>query len=303
MESLLRQDPTERPDFEELRGWLRSLVRSAPEPDAGFAMLPMAEPDPARLPVVRRRGELHGRHRNPAAPRKARTPRSLGRTLLLGILVLLAGAVAYAVLFMPRADETGSQGQPGTAPTSPKESKSQGPSQVPTGTPESKPAPQTTATTPAPQATAPPGYTVQQDPEHFEIAVPEGWERRSVNEAGQVRYVSGQFVLTVVPGRDKVEGNPDPAAYQKDKEQELTPYRTSTWSSVGDVKTTKVGQQLRATGRYTWIDGTGRNVFARNFVVALAGSYHVVMVTGPEDEQGKVTEVFEKATASYKSGG
>ncbi|MHC5904512.1 cytochrome P450, partial [Streptomyces sp. S6] len=35
VESLLRQDPTERPDFEELRGWLRSLVRSAPEAEAG----------------------------------------------------------------------------------------------------------------------------------------------------------------------------------------------------------------------------------------------------------------------------
>ncbi|MFG2984262.1 protein kinase [Streptomyces sp. NPDC048258] len=298
VESLLRQDPTERPDFEELRGWLRSLVRSAPEPEAGFAMLPMPEPDPARLPVVRRRGELHGRHRNPAAPRK---PRSLGRTLLVGILVLLAGAVAYAMLFMPRSADPR---EPGAgAQTPPKQS----PSHVPTGTPESKPAPQTTTPPPtaptAAPAPAPAGYTTQQDPEHFEIAVPDGWERRGINEAGQVRYTGGQFTLTVVPGRDKVEGNPDPAAYQKDKEQELTPYRTSTWSTVGDVKTTKVGQQLRATGRYTWIDGTGRNVFARNFVVALGGSYHVVMVTGPEDEQGKVTEVFEKATASYKSGG
>ncbi|MZD09461.1 protein kinase, partial [Streptomyces sp. SID5785] len=35
VESLLRQDATERLDFEELRGWLRSLVRSAPEPEAG----------------------------------------------------------------------------------------------------------------------------------------------------------------------------------------------------------------------------------------------------------------------------
>ncbi|MEU9142629.1 serine/threonine protein kinase [Streptomyces sp. NPDC048349] len=297
VESLLRQDPTERPDFEELRGWLRSLVRSAPEPDAGFAMLPMPDPDPARLPVVRRRGDLHGRHRNPSAPRR---PRALGRTLLLGILVLLAGAVAYALLFMPRS--AAPEGPGGTAQTPPRQS----PSQVPTATPESKPAPQTTTPPPtatAPAAPAPAGYTTQQDPEHFEIVVPEGWERRGINEAGQVRYTGGQFTLTVVPGRDKVEGNPDPAAYQKDKEQELTPYRTSTWSTVGDVKTTKVGQQLRATGRYTWIDGTGRNVFARNFVVALGGSYHVVMVTGPEDEQAKVTEVFEKATTSYKSGG
>ncbi|MFD5623916.1 protein kinase [Streptomyces yangpuensis] len=300
VESLLRQDPTERPDFEELRGWLRSLVRSAPEPDAGLGVLPMPEPDPARLPVVRRRGEVHGRHRNPTAPRK---PRALGRTLLVGILVLLSGAVAYAMLFMPRAGVPAEQDGPGE--TTAHASSRPGPSQVPSGTPESKPAPQTTgpAASQAPPAPAPPGYTTQQDPEHFEIAVPEGWERRGINEAGQVRYTDGSFVLTVVPGRDKVEGNPDPAAYQKDKEPELTPYRTSTWSTVGDVKTTRVGQQLRATGRYTWIDGTGRSVFARNFVVALAGSYHVVLVTGPEDEQTKVTEVFEKATASYKAGG
>ncbi|MFE0578930.1 protein kinase [Streptomyces sp. NPDC058874] len=300
VESLLRQDPTERPDFEELRGWLRSLVRSAPEPDAGLGMLPMPEPDPTRLPVVRRRGEVHGRHRNPTAARK---PVALGRTLLVGVLVLLAGAVAYAMLFLPRAGVTRDQDGPGetTAHTSPRP----GPSPVPTGTPKSVPPPATTgpAASQAAPAPAPPGYTTQQDPEHFEITVPEGWERRGINEAGQVRYTDGSFVLTVVPGRDKVEGNPDPAAYQKDKEPELTPYRSSTWSTVGDVKTTRVGQQLRATGRYTWIDGTGRNVFARNFVVALGGSYHVVLVTGPEDEQTKVTEVFEKATASYKAGG
>ncbi|MGW7108709.1 protein kinase [Streptomyces xanthophaeus] len=302
VESLLRQDPTERPDFEELRGWLRSLVRSAPEPEAGFAALPMPEPDPARLPVVRRRGDLHGRHRNPAAPRK---PRALGRTLLVGILVLLAGAVAYAMVFMPRAGE---EGRGGAAP-SPSQGPTGGPatpgasSGTPTGTPESKPAPQTATSPAAPAAPAPAGYTSQQDPEHFEIVVPNGWERRGINEAGQVRYTDGQFALTVVPGRDKVEGNPDPAAYQKDKEQELTPYRTSTWSTVSEVKSTKVGQQLRATGKYTWIDGNGRSVVARNFVVALGGSYHVVVVTGPQDEEGKVTEVFEKATASYRAGG
>ncbi|MFD5203974.1 protein kinase [Streptomyces sp. NPDC058375] len=76
VESLLRQDPTERPDFEELRGWLRSLVRSAPEPEAGSDVVTLPAPDASRLPVVRRRGELvrrrrgrfgggtaHGRHR------------------------------------------------------------------------------------------------------------------------------------------------------------------------------------------------------------------------------------------------
>lgn len=308
VESLLRQDPTERPDFEELRGWLRSLVRSAPEPDGGFAMLlPMPEPDPARLPVVRRRADLHGRHRSAEHPHK---PRALGRSLLLGILVLLAGAVAYAMFFMPRSAEP-QAGQraagvkpPATSAQSPGQTPSPGKSQSPSAgaprpsasPPESKPAAQT-------NAPAPPGYTTQQDAEHFAITVPNGWERRGINESGQVRYVDGDFALTIVPGRDKVEGNPDPATYQKDKESELAPYRSSTWSSVSDIRSTKVGNQLRVTGRYTWIDGNGRSVVARNFVVALGGSYHIVLVTGPLDQEGKVTEAFEQATASYKSGG
>ncbi|MET7529163.1 serine/threonine protein kinase [Streptomyces goshikiensis] len=298
VESLLRQDPTERPDFEELRGWLRSLVRSAPEPDGGMGigMLPMPEPDPAKLPVVRRRGDLHGRHRNPAAPRRRRP---LGRTLLVGVLALLAGAVAYAMVFMPRsggAEEPQNAGKPvpqQSPSRSPAATKPQPQPEQSGGTPQSKPAPQT----------APEGYTIQQDPEHFEIAAPQGWERHGVNEAGQVRYTDGAFTLTVVPGRDKVRGNPDPATYQKDTEPELNAYRNSTWTTSGDIKSTTVGQQLRVTGRYTWHDANGRSVFARNFVVALGNSYHVVMVTGPEDEQDKVTEVFEKATGSYKSGG
>ncbi|MCX4541797.1 serine/threonine protein kinase [Streptomyces sp. NBC_01565] len=297
VESLLRQDPTERPDFEELRGWLRSLVRSAPEPDGGFGALPMPEPDPAKLPVVRRRGDLHGRHRNPAAPRRSR---SLGRTLLVGVLALLAAAVAYAMVFMPRSGETGQSPQNAgkpvpqqSQPRSPEPTKPQPQPQQSSGAPQSKPA----------QQTAPEGYTIQQDPEHFEIATPNGWERHGINEAGQVRYTEGAFTLIVVPGRDKVQGNPDPATYQKDKEPELNAYRNSTWTTSGDIKSTTVGQQLRVTGRYTWHDANGRSVFARNFVVALGNGYHVVMVTGPEDEQDKVTEVFEKATGSYKSGG
>ncbi|WP_327392737.1 hypothetical protein OG533_23120 [Streptomyces sp. NBC_01186] len=70
VESLMRQDPTERPDFEELRGWLRSLIRSAPEPEVGLRTVtapPLLEPgepsDPRRLPIVRRRGELVRRRR------------------------------------------------------------------------------------------------------------------------------------------------------------------------------------------------------------------------------------------------
>ncbi|MEU7071062.1 protein kinase [Streptomyces narbonensis] len=66
VESLLRQDPTERPDFEELRGWLRSLVRSAPEPEAGLGAVPLPSFDEKRLPIVRRRGELVRRRRRGA---------------------------------------------------------------------------------------------------------------------------------------------------------------------------------------------------------------------------------------------
>ncbi|WP_406862606.1 protein kinase [Streptomyces sp. HUAS MG47] len=77
VESLLRQDPTERPDFEELRGWLRSLIRSAPEPELGAAAVPLPADDPTRLPIVRRRGELvrkrRGRHKK-GKEQKRRAP-------------------------------------------------------------------------------------------------------------------------------------------------------------------------------------------------------------------------------------
>ncbi|MFC8227052.1 protein kinase [Streptomyces sp. NPDC057287] len=139
VESLLRQDPTERPDFEELRGWLRSLVRSAPEPEAGTDIVTMPPADATRLPVVRRRGELvrrrrgrgaaHGRHRQgkpqrresrqayeqppayekppraprePKGPKVLRQPRPGGRApRRLGrlLLVLILLAMAAAVAY------------------------------------------------------------------------------------------------------------------------------------------------------------------------------------------------------------
>ncbi|WP_030681680.1 protein kinase [Streptomyces sp. NRRL B-1347] len=146
VESLLRQDPTERIDFEELSGWLRSLVRSAPEPDAGVHVVPAPPYDGGRLPVVRRRGEVvrkrrppapvatghgHGRHkrgrehgkdtrpvrapRPEREPRPSQGPRSLGRVLLLVILAGLVAAVTYAMLFMPKADENEGAGRTGNA--------------------------------------------------------------------------------------------------------------------------------------------------------------------------------------------
>ena len=87
VESLMRQDPTERPDFEELRGWLRSLVRSAPEPDVGWHTVtapPSLEPgrpsDPRRLPILRRRGELVRRRRATAPRRRSGAAHRLDRT-------------------------------------------------------------------------------------------------------------------------------------------------------------------------------------------------------------------------------
>ncbi|MEW2346678.1 protein kinase [Streptomyces sp. NPDC006684] len=77
VESLLRQDPTERPDFEELRGWLRSLVRSAPEPDAGAHLVPAPAFDPAALPIKRRRGELVRRKRRPKKAAKKATKQAV----------------------------------------------------------------------------------------------------------------------------------------------------------------------------------------------------------------------------------
>lgn len=80
VESLLRQDPTERPDFEELRGWLRSLVRSAPEPEAGLDVVPLPSVDDTRLPVVRRRGELVRKRRGGwAVPRRTAATARRGR--------------------------------------------------------------------------------------------------------------------------------------------------------------------------------------------------------------------------------
>ncbi|MFJ9410412.1 hypothetical protein [Streptomyces sp. NPDC101393] len=76
VESLLRQDPAERPDFEVLCGWLRSLIRTAPEPELGSGVVTVPalerETDPRRLPIVRRRGELvrRGRHKKSRARRE-----------------------------------------------------------------------------------------------------------------------------------------------------------------------------------------------------------------------------------------
>ncbi|MFF9017700.1 serine/threonine protein kinase [Streptomyces sp. NPDC014870] len=397
VESLLRQDPTERPDFEELSGWLRSLVRSAPEPDAGVGVVPLPSVDETKLPIVRRRGELvrrrrggaaGGRHRHrkgrgrqetgareeprqeyrseqqrerqkehqrgfqpefgsefphggardhlheerfheelpqraPRAPRPpraprggggagARSPRSLGLTLLLVILLLLVGVMAYAVLFLPKDGAEGRRpaGQsvtPTGGPTSaPGGTAGPKPGSPPASTPGAKPStPRTTppAATANPSAAAlAPGYTLRKDPEGFEVGVAEGWRRSPINDAGQIRYTGGDFVLLVVPGRDTVQANgSDPMAYQRTKERELQPWRDSSWSSASGLRRIEVGQQVMAVGQFTWQDSTGREVFVRNLALIEGGRYHVVQVIGPESERDKVSEIYDQAVKAYRA--
>lgn len=338
VESLLRQDPTERPDFEELRGWLRSLVRSAPEPEAGMGVVPLpAGPaDAARLPVVRRRGELvrrrryggrevaHGRHRH-KAPRsgvrpgragrrdrhvgperlpydgRGRAPRALGRTLLLLILLAVVAAVAYAVLFMPKAGSgEPDQGADRTAGAGPSPGGTGGDGEDGRPSPSGSPGAQQPQTS-APAANLPDGYVLREDPEGFRLAVDEDWQRRPINDAGQVRYSDGDFTLIVVPGRDPVSTNgDDPLAYQRDKERELQPFRDSSWASASGLRRIDVGQQSMAEGQFIWQDSTGREVYVRNLALILGDRYHVIQVIGPADRRDRVTEIHQQATATYR---
>ncbi|MFE3431240.1 protein kinase [Streptomyces sp. NPDC059171] len=366
VESLLRQDPTERPDFEELRGWLRSLVRSAPEPEAGADVVPLPAPDAARLPVVRRRGELvrrrwgrfggsgAGRHRQgsrrqpptrpggvqrdhstsllppdrsvrgpveswederparapraPKGPRALRepprrgegSPRKLGRLLLVLVLLLMAAAIAYAVMFMPKAEPGRDDGAP--APTGsaapPAASGEPAPSGPADGSAE--PGSQKPQTSRSAAALAP-GYTLRKDAEGFEVGVPEDWQRSPANADRQIRYGSDGFTLLVVPGRDTVKsGGSDPLDYQRDKEPELQPFRDSSWSSSSGLRRVDVGRQAMAEGQFTWQESGGREVFVRNLAMIVDGRYHVIQAIGPENDRDKVTEIYEQAIASYR---
>ncbi|MET7690061.1 protein kinase [Streptomyces sp. NPDC005483] len=314
VESLLRQDPTERLDFEELRGWLRSLVRSAPEPEAGAHVVAAPPVDASRLPIVRRRGELvrrrraglpatHGRHKR-AREEVAASPRRLGRNLLLLILLVMAAAIAYAMYFMPKAgsgdkgaaQETGSTSQAGPAqspeagggprpePTTPEPSQSSGAAETQTAGPE-----------------VADGFTLRTDAEGFKVAVADGWDRTPRNGRSQVVYSRGGFELIVVPGRDTAAANGgDPMVYQREKEPELQPYRDSSWATATGLKSIQVGTRSMAEGQFTWTGDDGRELYVRNLSILIGGKYHVVQVRGPEAERDEVTRLYEQASATYQ---
>ncbi|MFG2684739.1 protein kinase [Streptomyces sp. NPDC048405] len=317
VESLLRQDPTERIEFEELTGWLRSLVRSAPEPEAGLHVISAPPVETGRLPIVRRRGELvrrrraglpahHGRHKRGRAE-TGRSPRSLGRTLLLLILLALAGAVAYAMFFMPKsdtsgagaADRTGAAGEVSQAP--PAKSPEAGGEPRPDGTsPAPDPEASRTAGGPETQSNVADGFTLRKDAEGFRIAVAEGWNRTPRNGSGQVVYGKGDFELIVVPGRDRAsEFGDDPMTYQRDSEPELASYRASSWATSSGLKTIEVGGRTMAEGQFTWT-GAGGELYVRNVAMLIDGRYHVVQVRGPEAERDEVSRLFEQASATYQ---
>ncbi|MFZ4154783.1 protein kinase domain-containing protein [Streptomyces pseudogriseolus] len=323
VESLLRQDPLERPDFEELRGWLRSLVRSAPEPEAGLNVITAPPVDAKRLPVIRRRGELvrrrraglparHGRHKK-AAP-QAGSPRRLGRTLLLLVLLALAAAVAYAVLFMPKAGEetTGSPSADrtpaagGAAPSPSDDAGRPDGDTSPSGGEGPRSSPETSAASTETQTTGPEvadGFTLRKDPEGFQVAVAEGWQRTGKNGSGQVVYSKGDFELIVVPGRDSAQQfGGDPMAYQRDAERELQPYRDSSWATSTGLKTIEVGGRVMAEGQFTWTGDRGE-LYVRNLAALIDGRYHVLQVRGPDGERDEVTRLYEQAAATYRHTG
>jgi serine/threonine protein kinase len=321
VESLLRQDPTERLDFEELRGWLRSLVRSAPEPEAGTYVVATPPTDPRRLPIVRRRGELvrrrraglpatspHGRHKR-AKQEATGSPRRLGRTLLILIFLLLAGAVAYAMLFMPKSgentgsgDNTGAAGEVSPAPSQSSAGASSQPQPDQTSpsahnTPSKSAGSTETQTDPNVAA----GFVLRDDSAGFRVAVAKGWTRTPKNGSGQVVYSRGDFELIVVAGRDSAaKYGSDPMVYQRDTERELQPYRDSSWATATGLRTITVGGKTMAEGQFTWTDSQGGDLFVRNMAFLIDGRYHIVQIRGPEAQRDEVTRLYEQASSTYQ---
>jgi hypothetical protein len=330
VESLLRQDPTERLDFEELRGWLRSLVRSAPEAEAGAHVVAAPPVNPSRLPIVRRRGELvrrrraglpatspHARHKR-AKQNKQVKPRRLGRNLVLLVLLLLAAAIAYAMVFMPKAEpdrgtdgeRTGSAGDVSPAPdTGAGGSASSEPRPDQTSPSGDKSPPASASSTSSAGSTGSQGndpevaqgFTLRDDAEGFRVAVANGWGRTAKNGSGQVVYSHGDFELILVPGRDSTSTfGSDPMTYQREREGELQPFRDSTWATSSGMRRIDVGGVAMAEGQFTWTDGQGHELFVRNLAIIIDGRYHVVQVRGPEAERDEVTRLYEQASGTYQ---
>ncbi|MBU7596840.1 serine/threonine protein kinase [Streptomyces sp. P38-E01] len=334
IESLLRQDPTERPSYEELSGWLRSLIRSAPEPDAGRRVVSAGLPpggrrsDPSRLPIIRRRGELvrrrraarepvpveRRRHRKQSAKPAPRTgggdPRKLGRLIVLGVFVLVVAVMVGAALLMPKSDgDSNQRGSVDGSRPAPSESGDGGtggeddkPGEGGSGGQSDSPEPSGGATD-SDEPSAPEGYRVQDDPAGFRIAVPQGWARGQTSD-GLVRFRKGAMELVVVPGRDSADRfGSDPRNYQLSDQPELADYRDATgWKTSSGVRTITVGDTAMAEGEFGWEAG-GKQTVVRNRAMLLGGKYHVVLVKGPQSSREEVDEHFTAVVDTYRAGG
>ncbi|OEV03592.1 hypothetical protein AN216_10780, partial [Streptomyces oceani] len=241
-------------------------------------------------------------------------PRSLGRTLVGLVLLALTLVVLYAMWFMPEADSGGGQQRGSLGESSERGGDSGGDPDGPqgrggdkdedTGDGDSGGADTDSGKQPSEgpgSGQLPEGFAMHEDAAGFRIALPEGWDRRTVPSSEQVRFDRGNFEMIVVNGRDSTaKYGKDPLAYQSDKERELEPYRSSGWSSASSLRRIDVGDTAMAEGTYTWEDESGRKVYVRNRAMIVDDRYHLVLVIGPEDEEKAVDRYFEGAVDTYQ---
>ncbi|MGW1765161.1 protein kinase domain-containing protein [Streptomyces sp. NPDC002073] len=227
--------------------------------------------------------------------------RARRRTRMLGGLGV-TGLTAAALILVPMAiDRWGSGEDSGSGPNGPARSSSSSlspslssPSVSPSLRPSLPP-----SSRPSSVAHTGDGLHEVAKGTNFTVEVPRGWQHLPENEAGQNRFSSDDFALVVVAGRDEAGADPAPLDYQQRTEPELAPVRTSVWSTTSGVRTVRVGGRLSAEGSYTWTDGNGREVYARNKVIVIDDRYHVLLVIGPGDDKEKVDDIADRAAATY----
>ncbi|REK86692.1 hypothetical protein DY245_31155, partial [Streptomyces inhibens] len=284
----------------------KPLRQPGPARAARSAKPPRQARTSARDPYEQQMLGQVGLEAGPRQARPARAARNLGRLLLTTILLLLVGAVIYAMAFLPKAGQGSKAGQRGADRTG-TSGAAPGGSPTPSGQDGGRGGERNggSAGTGAPQTTAPAdvakGFEVRTDPKGFQVAVRKGWQRRGANERGQVRYAGGDYELVIVPGRDTTARfGTDPMAYLQNKEAELAPYRTSSWASASGLRRIDVGKTAMAEGTFTWRDSSGREVYVRNLAMIHEGRYHLVLAIGPDNDRRGVDQLYEQATSAYR---
>ncbi|MFI1929255.1 hypothetical protein [Streptomyces sp. NPDC020330] len=221
IESLLRQDPARRLTTIVAEGWLRTLLRDAPEPRH-----PDHDENPGLLPVLRSRGHLKHQHpHGPSTPRRryGATVLRRHRPFFIAASATLAITATYAATTQPAPNHT--------------------------GTPRASSA---TSTTPAPSlpdgTSAPHQQATPVDPTRLRISVGDGWTRRYESAQQRVRYTRGDLTIQIVPGRDSTgRYGGDPLTYQAAL-PELAPYRNDTEGQSAGVRRVTIGHSAQAEG-------------------------------------------------------